>query len=117
METLIKRFLPKAKRRGRKRTDSRLVLNAILYVVKSGCPWRLVPSQSFPPWKTVYHHFRAWSGDGTWAALNDRLRALSRASVGKRCRHTAAIPDSQTERSDAHGRLVGYDAAKKTKGP
>jgi transposase len=112
---LLQPLLPAAKSRGRPRTPLRLVLNAILYVVKSGCPWRLLPP-SFPPWKTVYHHFRKWSRDHTWSALNDRLRALVRAAHDKRSRPTAAILDSQTVRSDPHGGPVGYDAAKKTKG-
>jgi transposase len=101
--------------RGRPRTPLRLVLNALLYAVKSGCTWRLLP-QNFPPSKTVYHHFRAWSRDGTWSALNDRLRARVRATHDKDCRPTAAVLDSQTVRSDPHGGAVGYDAAKKTKG-
>ncbi len=112
---LLEPLLPKAKRCGRPRTPLRFVLNAILYVVKSGCTWRLLP-RNFPPWKTVYHHFRTWSRDGTWSALNDRLRARVRATHGKDCRPTAAVLDSQTVRSDPHGGAVGYDAAKKTKG-
>ena len=112
---LIAPLLPAAQRRGRPRTPLRPVLNAALYVVKSGCPWRLLP-QNFPPWKTVYHHFRRWCRDHTWAAVNDCLRALVRAAHGKRSRPTAAALDSQTVRSDPHGGRVGYDAAKKTKG-
>jgi len=112
---LLEPLLPKAQCRGRPRTPLRPVLNAVLYVVKSGCSWRLLP-KNFPPWKTVYHHFRAWSRDGTWSALNDRLRARVRATHGKDCRPTAAVLDSQTVRSDPHGGAVGYDAAKKTKG-
>jgi transposase len=112
---LLKTLLPKPKRRGRPPTPLRPLLNAILYVVKSGCPWRLLP-KSFPPWKTVYHHFRKWSRDHTWSHLNDRLRARVRATHDKDCRPTAAVLDSQTVRSDGHGGTVGYDAAKKTKG-
>jgi len=112
---LLNRWLSKAKRRGHKRTDLRWVFNAILYIVERGCPWHLLAT-SFPPWKTVYHHLRAWSRHGTWAALNDRLPARARQAVGKRGRPTAAVLDSQTVRSDPHGGAVGYDAAKKTKG-
>ena len=112
---LLQPLLPKAKRRGRPRTPLRAVVNAVLYMVKSGGPWRLLPP-TFPPWKTVYHHFRAWSRDHTWSALNDCLRALVRATHDKRCRPTAAVLDSQTVRSAPHGGAVGYDAAKKTKG-
>ena len=70
----------------------------------------------FPRWKTVYHHFRRWTLDGTLELLNQALRAVARAAQGKRTRPTAAIIDSQTVRSDPHGGEVAYDAAKKTKG-
>jgi transposase len=112
---LIKRFLPAACKRGRPRTDLREVMSAILYLVKAGCAWRLLP-QSFPPWKTVYHHFRQWSRSGLLATLNTRLRALARKAAGKRSRPTAAVLDSQSVRSNPHGGAVGYDAGKKTKG-
>ena len=108
-------LLPRAKRRGRPRTPLRQVVAAILYVVKAGCQWRLLPP-NFPPWQTVYHHFRGWSRAGSLTALNHRLRAFVRAAVGKRSRPTAAVLDSQTVRSDPHGGTVGYDAGKQTKG-
>ena len=72
-------MLPKRKRLGRPPTDRRQVLNAILYVLKGGIPWRLLP-QNFPPWKTVYDVFRKWSLDHTWAALNDALRVCLRSA-------------------------------------
>ena len=112
---LLQRLLPAAQRRGRPRTPLRPVVNAILDLAKSGCAWRLLPP-NFPPWPTVYHHFRQWSRDHTWSNLNDRLRARVRAAVAKRSRPTAAVLDSQTVRSDPHGGTVGYDAAQKTKG-
>lgn len=112
---LIEPLLPQKKPRGRPRTDLRLVLNAILYLAKAGCAWKLLPSD-FPPYKTVFHIFRQWGKDNVWPGLNDRLRALARADEDKRCRPTAAILDSQTVRSAGHGGEVGYDAGKKTKG-
>ena len=112
---LIEPMLPRAKRRGRPRTDLRRVLNALLYVVKAGCPWSLVP-RDFPPGKTVYHIFRCWVRDQVWPALNARLRALVRAQAGKRARPTAAILDSQSVKSDPHGGAVGFDGAKLIKG-
>ena len=112
---LLCRFLPAAKKRGRPRTALREVLNAILYLVKTGAQWRLLP-KNFPPWPTVYHHFRHWTRNGLLARLNDRLRAKVRQSLGKRSQPTAASLDSQTVRASAHGGPVGYDAAKKTKG-
>jgi putative transposase len=112
---LIRRFLPAAKKRGRPRTALREVLNAILYLVKSGAQWRLLP-KNFPPWQTIYHHFRQWTRNGLLARLNHRLRTKVRQAVGKHAQPTAASLDSQTVRTSAHRGQVGYDAAKKTKG-
>ncbi len=112
---LLEPMLPKRKKRGRPPTDSRQVINAILYIVKGGIQWRLLP-HNFPPWKTVYHIFRKWSLNATWAAINDRFRALVRERAGKRSRPTAAILDSQSVKSDPHGGAVGYDAGKRIKG-
>lgn len=112
---LLEPRLPKANRRGRPRTSLRAVLNALAYLAKSGCQWRLLP-HSFPPWQTVYHYFWHWSRGPVLCGLNAQLRALVRALAGKRCRPTVAALDSQTVRSAAHGGEVGYDAAKKTKG-
>jgi len=113
--TLIEPLLPKQSRLGRPRTPLRPVVDAILYLIKSGCPWRLLP-KNFPPWKTVYHYFWNWSRGTILSGLNDRLRALVRESEGKRCRPTASAMDSQTVRSEAHGGAVGYDPGKRTKG-
>jgi transposase len=108
-------MLPKPRKRGRPRTDRRLVLSAILYVLKGGIPWRLLPA-NFPPWKTVYHVFRAWTRDRTWAALNDALRVCVRRQEGRQNQPSAAILDSQSVKSDGHGGEVGYDAGKRIKG-
>ena len=79
--THLKPCLPAPKKRGRGRPkirSPRKILNAVFYLLKSGCPWRLLP-RDFPPWKTVYHWFRKWRIDGTFerpnAALRERLRA------------------------------------------
>ena len=108
-------MLPKPATRGRPRTDLRRILDAILYVVKGGIPWRYLPTD-FPPWKTVYHIFRRWPLNHQWAALNDALRTLVRSAAGKRHQPTAAILDSQSVKSAGHGGVVGYDAAKRIKG-
>lgn len=112
---VLEPLLPKPARRGRPPTDRRPVLNALLYLIKGGAPWRLLP-RNFPPWKTVYHLFRQWALNGTWERINGCLRALARAAQGKRSRPTAASLDSQSVKSDPHGGAVGYDAAKKIKG-
>lgn len=91
------------------------MINALFYVLRSGCQWRLLPKE-FGPWQTIYGWFRRWKISGLWERLNDRLRAQVRAAAGKRCRPTAAILDSQTVRSADHPGNTGYDTAKKTKG-
>ena len=108
-------MLPQPEKLGRPPTDRRRVINAILYVLKGGIAWRLLP-RNFPPCKTVFHIFHAWSLDGTWAALNDALRVCVRRAEGRDAQPSAAIVDSQSVKSDGHGGPVGYDAAKKVKG-
>lgn len=112
---LLQLILPKRRKLGRPPTDLRRILDAILYVLKGGIPWRMLPAD-FPPCKTVYHVFRQWCRRGVWGALNDLLRTEARALEGKRSRPTAAILDSQSVKSDPHGGKVGYDAAKRIKG-
>jgi len=112
---LLQPILPKPSKRGRPPTDRRWVVNAILYVVKGGVQWRLLPIH-FPPWQTVYHIFRKWTLDHTWESINAKLRGKVRKAQGKRTRPTAAILDSQSVKSDPHGGAVGYDAAKRIKG-
>jgi putative transposase len=111
----LKPMLPKPCQRGRPPSDRRRIVDAILYIVKCGCPWRYLPTD-FPPCKTVYHVFRQWVGNHQWAALNDALRTLVRKAHGKRSRPTAAILDSQSVKSAGHGGHVGYDAGKRIKG-
>ena len=112
---LLRPLLPNPSKRGRPLTDRRWVVSAILYVIKGGIQWRLLPVH-FPPWKTVYHVFRKWTLDGTWEALNAKLRSKVRKTVDKHARPTAAILDSQSVKADPHGGEVGYDAAKRIKG-
>jgi transposase len=111
----LKPMLAKPKKLGRPPTDRRVVLDAIFYVLKGGIAWRLLP-KNFPPWKTVYHVFRVWSRDGTWAALNDALRVCVRVDEGRDAQPSAVILDSQSVKSDGHGGTVGYDAGKKING-
>ena len=108
-------MIAKPSKRGRPRGERRSFINAVLYLVKGGIPWRLLPV-NFPPWQTVYHVFRQWSVDHTWESINARLRAYVRGAAGKHCRPTAALLDSQSVKSDGHGGTVGFDAAKLIKG-
>ncbi|MBN8247534.1 MAG: transposase, partial [Verrucomicrobia bacterium] len=70
-------LLPTPKTRGRPPTPARQILNAIFYVLRSGCQWRLLPKE-FGPWQTVYGWFRRWRLSGVWSQVHNRLRALVR---------------------------------------
>lgn len=110
-------LLPPPSTRGRPlKWPRRLMVEAIFYLVRSGCAWRMLPT-SFPPWQTVFAHFRRWRLDGTLRRAHDRLRALAREAAGRRAEPTAAIIDSQTVRATGVGGPArGYDAAKRTAG-
>jgi putative transposase len=94
----------------------RPILDAVFYVLKSGCPWRWLP-KDFPPWKTVYDWFRRWRIDGTWERLNAELRELLRARLGRDPKPSAAIVDSQSVRTTGvGGNERGFDPAKGVEG-
>ncbi len=112
---IVRPLLPPLKRRGRKPTDRRRILNALFYVVRSGCQWRLLPKE-FPPWSTVYGVFRQWLASGVWQQLNAALSKLVRKSVGKKPTPTAAIVDSQSIRTAEGGIERRYDEGKKITG-
>jgi putative transposase len=113
----LKSHLPTPKRRGRPRIYGfREILDAVFYVLKSGCAWRLLP-RDFPPWETVYHYFRKWSLDGTWERLNHTLRECLRTTLGRNPQPSAGIVDSQSAKTTGvGGEARGYDGGKKVRG-
>ena len=112
---LMRQLLPRRSRLGRRPIDRRRIINAILYVVRTGCQWRMLP-KDFPNWGTVYGIFWRWRNDGTWQKIHDALRAKARRAVGKKSTPTVAILDSQSIRTAEGGEERGYDAAKKITG-
>jgi putative transposase len=97
-------LIPDATPGGRPRkTDMRSAMNAILYLLRTGCPWRYLPRDSFPPRSTVYNIFRKFQADGTWNGIWDHLYPMLREREGREGSPSAGIIDSQTIKSAEKG--------------
>lgn len=109
----IASMIPAARPGGRpRRCSTRELLNAMFYVVRTGCAWRMLP-HDFPAWQTVYYYFRRWQSDGTWQKIHDSLRRRVRVQAGRRREPSAAILDSQSVKTVEKGDLVGLMLVRK----
>ena len=95
--------------------DMREVLNAIFYIVRTGCQWRMLP-HDFPPWQTVYYYYRKWTQDGTWDRILMVLRREVRQQAGEAPEPKEAVIDSQSVKSTETSGERGWDGGKKDQG-
>ncbi|CAA9302534.1 MAG: Transposase [uncultured Chloroflexia bacterium] len=114
--TLIEPFVKQKPGSGRKRTvDTREIVNALCYMTRTGCQWRMLP-HDFPAWQLVSYYYRQWLEDGTLEEMNDVLREDLRIALNKDAEPSVAIMDSQSVKTAGPGAGRGFDGAKLVKG-
>ena len=115
LEPLLRRDRGNRHAGGRPRKyELRRVVDALLYVVKTGCQWRQLPS-NFPPWLSVHQQFRVWRDDGTWERVSRALREQGRRTSGRNAAPTVAIIDSQSVKTTGKGGRAATTQARKSR--
>ena len=95
--------------------ELRSIVDAVFYLLRTGCQWRALPHE-FPPWPTVFYHYAKWRTQGTWERVNTALRERHRVACCRKAQPTAAIIDSPSARTTEAGGPRGYDGGKKVSG-
>ena len=109
-------LLPKSEGSGKaQQIELRRIVNAILYITRTGCQWRLLP-KDFPKWQSVYYHFAKWRDDHTWERMNDDLAKMVRVKAGRDPNPSMLLVDSQSVKSTESTGTRAFDGGKRIKG-